>query len=157
VTTSTSPRRALAALAVGAVFLLAGCGDDDTDADTGGGTADETADGTDGGTVVVRVDDPAAPVDATVGQEIHVPLASNPTTGYAWQVVDAGDPAVVAFVTSDYEADQPVLEGSGGVETLVFQAVGEGETTVSLGYAFEGDDPASESTDEVVLTIVVAG
>jgi inhibitor of cysteine peptidase len=101
------------------------------------------------------VTEPSLPVTATVGQTIAVPLDANPTTGYSWIVVDAGDPAVVAFAGTSYEQSEPETDGGGGVETVVFEARGVGETVVVLAYAFEGDVPTTDPAELVELAVTV--
>jgi inhibitor of cysteine peptidase len=86
-------------------------------------------------------------VELAAGQILVITLASNPTTGYRWEVVDL-DTAVLQqmgeaeFQSSD--AGGTPLVGAGGVEVFRFEAAGSGQTALTLVYHRsweEGVDP----------------
>jgi predicted secreted protein len=122
-----------------------------------GATDDSTTGDSEAGFDTVVVGEPSLPITASVGQSIAVPLTSNPTTGYSWVVTDPGDTTVVEFVASSFESSDPDgdTDGAGGTETLVFQAMAPGETTIELAYVFEGDVPTTDASELLELTITV--
>jgi inhibitor of cysteine peptidase len=103
---------------------------------TGGGT-----------TIELTSADAGSAVPARVGDRIVISLEANPTTGYSWQQVPGLDESVVKFVSEDYQQApaSPNMVGVGGTDTLTYEAVGEGTTTVALGYQRSGDATAAES------------
>ena len=96
-----------------ALFAAAGCGS--------------------GGEVKIGDTDDGGQVPLEVGQTLVLSLDSNPTTGYQWEITEL-DEAILKQTSHEYEADQPVLIGSGGKEVWRFQAQSSGSTTLSLGY-----------------------
>jgi inhibitor of cysteine peptidase len=76
-------------------------------------------------------------VDTRKGDVLVVPLDSNPTTGYHWEVSEVdtnilkqkGEPEY----TPNSAANPPVI-GAGGKQTFRFDVVGTGETTLKLVY-----------------------
>jgi inhibitor of cysteine peptidase len=92
-------------------------------------------------------------VEIEKGQVIVLKLASNPTTGYDWEITGL-DTAILQQVGEvDYKSDSNLV-GSGGINTWTFKAVGSGETHLTLIYhrSFEKDIPPLEMFD---LDIVV--
>lgn len=73
-------------------------------------------------------------IDVAVGQEFTVTLASNATTGYHWELSAPLDEAVVRLIGSDYRAADTKLLGAPGKEVWTFQAVGPGQTVITLKY-----------------------
>lgn len=116
-----------------ALFAAAGCGS--------------------GGEVKIGDTDDGGQVPLEVGQTLVLSLDSNPTTGYQWEITEL-DEAILKQTGHEYEADQPVLIGSGGKEVWRFQAQSPGSTTLSLGYRRsweEGVEPIQTFSVEVVV------
>ncbi len=71
------------------------------------------------------------------GQELVVTLASNPTTGYRWEIAEA-DKAILRQVGgAEFKSSasgNPPLVGAGGTETFRFEPIGAGTTTLKLVY-----------------------
>ena len=71
------------------------------------------------------------------GQELLVALASNPTTGYRWEVSEV-DKAILRQVgDAEFKSSasgNPPLVGAGGTETFHFEAIGTGTTTLKIVY-----------------------
>jgi inhibitor of cysteine peptidase len=86
-----------------------------------------------GGEVTVGEAENGSRVTLEVGQILVLILASNPTTGYQWEITEL-DQAIVEETDHEYQADQPTLAGSGGKEIWRFQAQASGTTTLSLEY-----------------------
>ncbi len=118
------------------VAALAACGSDD--------------DGV-GARPVLDGGDIGSEITVGVGEEFEVRLESNPTTGYAWQVVELPD--AISEVSRDYEAPDTSLVGAGGVEVFVFDGVAEGSGELRLEYVRSFDDPPvpAETADFQVM------
>lgn len=143
---------------LGALTLLVGgpaaCGGDDDGAAGTTTSAEETTTTTAGSTTTTAADgavtlsDPATPIVVAPGQGFTITVASNPTTGYEWGVTAAPDEAVATYVGSDYTPDPSSVgvEGGGGVQTLTFSAVAEGDTQVGLRYSQPWDPQPDDET-----------
>lgn len=81
---------------------------------------------------------------ASAGQNFTVTLDSNPSTGYQWDVSAIANNDLVRFIKSDFVQSDSGLIGAGGKQTLTFQALKAGETTIVLDYArpWEKENPA---------------
>lgn len=115
-----------------ALVLMAGCG---------GGAMMPVATPEPGtepeGEVVLTVADNGRAVVMEPGQDLVISLASNPTTGYRWEVLDVDEAilrqeAEAEFVAPD--TGQTPVAGAGGTETFRFRAEGSGETELELVY-----------------------
>jgi inhibitor of cysteine peptidase len=89
------------------------------------------------GEVVLGGEDNGGQVALSVGQSLVVTLASNPTTGYSWQVAE-GTGTVLAQVGEAIYRETPQegtpLVGVGGTETFRFEARAAGQTSLLLEY-----------------------
>jgi len=134
------------------LILAAGCGTSGeampSDADRSPDTALQAGD------ILIDGDDRDRQIDMTVGQVLIVSLPSNPTTGFQWEVVEIDGAVLQLGEAADYEASQPELAGSGGVETFYFEAKSDGQITLKLIYHRsweEGVDPVDEFSVSVVV------
>jgi len=75
-------------------------------------------------------------INVKTGDVVTVTLASNPTTGYSWQVMEFDNSILIQDGEPDYKQSPGAegLVGAGGTETFRFKVIGNGETTLSLGY-----------------------
>jgi inhibitor of cysteine peptidase len=89
--------------------------------------------------VVLDQTDVGTEVSVEVGEQFEVRLESNPTTGYAWQVVE--QPDAVTLVSSEYEAPDTSLVGAGGVEAFVFEGASAGSGELRLEYLRSFEKP----------------
>jgi inhibitor of cysteine peptidase len=91
------------------------------------------------------------------GTHFKVRLASNATTGYAWEL-RALDETIVAQVGNQYIAPDTDLVGAGGAEEWEFAAQAAGTTTLQMEYrrSWEPDTPAPE-TFELTIQVVTSG
>ena len=99
-------------------------------------------------------EDTGAPIEAKIGEKFKIALDSNQTTGYQWELSEPLDESVVKLIGSEYISDKPITAGSGGVEVWTFEAVGEGETEISMAYvrSWEKDvEPAQSKTLKVTV------
>jgi len=87
------------------------------------------------------------------GQTLVLKLASNPTTGYDWEIVDLNGAILEQVGEVDYKSDSALI-GSGGVNTYTFKTVGSGNMQLSLVYhrSWEKDIPPIE-TYELDVTV----
>jgi inhibitor of cysteine peptidase len=78
-------------------------------------------------------------IQVHVGDEIHIALNANPSTGYSWSV-EKSDGTLLTLKQSDFSASSSAI-GGGGTQTLTFVAKSVGTATLQLKYwrSFEGD------------------
>jgi inhibitor of cysteine peptidase len=136
-------------VAVLAVWGLAGCGR--------GGPADEVPQERPAGEVLLDSEDDGRQVDLAVGQGLVVTLASNPTTGYSWQVQEGPGPVLAQVGEVEYrEAPQEAtpLVGAGGTETFHFEAKAVGQTRLVLEYRRPWEETV-EPEDSFAVEVVV--
>ena len=117
-----------------------GTGGDETGGDETGG--DETGGDDDGDAL-------------RVGDELIIELPSNASTGYAWDLREPADSAIVDLESVTYVMDDAPdgMSGVGGTEVFRFRATGVGTTTIRLEYvqSWEPDDSADTHTQEVTV------
>jgi predicted secreted protein len=79
------------------------------------------------------------------GQGLEINLISNPSTGYAWDVVEYNQNILVKEEEYGPLIPKPDEEGSPGEQIFIFRAVGKGQTILRLIYTREvkGIEPAS--------------
>ena len=91
------------------------------------------------------------------GQELVVALASNPTTGYRWEVAEADEAILRQIGDAEFKSSasgNPPLVGAGGTETFRFETIGAGTTTLKMIYrrSWEKDVPPIKTfTVQVVV------
>ncbi len=91
-------------------------------------------------------------IEIEEGELVVLELASNPTTGYDWDLIEI-DPAILSQVGDvDYKADS-MLIGSGGVNTYIFEAVASGSTRLKLIYrrSWEIDAPPMQTFEVGII------
>jgi len=100
----------------------------------------------------ISAEDNGGQVTFEVGQTLVLTLASNPTTGYEWEIAEI-DEAILKETHHEYKADWPVLIGSGGRDVWYFRAEAEGRTTLTLNYrrSWEEAEPIQTFGVEVVV------
>lgn len=142
---------------LGVLVLAAGCASSDSappdaDVDRGGeptivpGAADVTLGAADNG----------RQVELSSGQVLVVTLASNPTTGYSWEVSEVDEAVLTQLGEAEFRqapAEGEPVTGAGGTETFRFAAAA-GETTLTLVYhrPWEKDvEPLETFTVQVVV------
>ncbi len=97
--------------------------------------------------------DPATLIEVEEGDEFAIVLESNPTTGYQWKLAEPLDEQIIHLVKTAYEAPDKELLGAGGEEKWTFEAVGLGDTSITLAYVRPWEDaddelPLMEEEDE---------
>jgi inhibitor of cysteine peptidase len=128
-------RRLMVAVVIATLGVAAvSCGDDNEAAE-------------DTGSIPVFTDD-ADTISVTAGEEFALRLKSNPSTGYSWELQEPLDDSILVSKGSDFEQGESNAPGAGGHELLTYEAVGDGTTTISLGYLQPFDDaPPTETMD----------
>ncbi len=72
-------------------------------------------------------------VDVDIGDIFSIELASNATTGYAWEST-IGDEAVLLEVDHRYLSPTTTQVGAGGYERFMYEAMASGDTTIEFEY-----------------------
>jgi len=73
-------------------------------------------------------------VSVNSGGQLAVSLDGNPTTGYTWEAQDLDASLLKQVGGVDFKSSNPNLVGSGGQQTLRFQALRPGTTVLTLVY-----------------------
>ena len=84
----------------------------------------------------ILVNQDGKPTHLAVGQTVVVKLASNPSTGYGWDVKQA-DNGVLQQVNHSFEQPpqtNPPMTGAGGTEVWAFKALKTGQQTLHFAY-----------------------
>jgi inhibitor of cysteine peptidase len=102
----------------------------------------------------VQVSDPAKNLEATVGNEFKIVIASNASTGYHWGLVGDLDTTIVEYVSNEYKGIGPAVPGKGGEEVWTFKAVAAGQTQITLGYYPPSNQP-TDPQQTITFTVVV--
>jgi predicted secreted protein len=95
--------------------------------------------------------DPGSPVKARAGEPFTIVIASNPSTGYHWELTE--ELSGIELVSRDYKADEPIVPGSGGVDIWTFKADSPGQFKLVFG-SFPPSDP-SEPEQTITFEVVV--
>lgn len=104
-------------------------------------------------TIKLDVSDAGHRVELKKGQRLEISLEANPTTGYEWEV-EKLDEQILRPVGEPEFKPQSDLMGAPGVQTLHFQAVSAGQTTLRLMYHRrweKGVEPLQTYSVEVVV------
>lgn len=139
--------------------LVVGCGGSDrAQPGVDEGQVEATAGaGEQDGVVTLDAEDNGRQVEVAPGQVLAVSLASNPTTGYRWEVAEVDqavlEPQGEAEFRQEDTGDQQLV-GVGGTETLRFLAKDPGQTKLGLAYrrSWEKDvEPLETFSVQVVV------
>lgn len=92
-------------------------------------------------------------VELQKGQTLVIPLESNPSTGYVWEVVELEESILRQMGEPEFQSESN-LPGAGGTETWRFQATKAGQTALELVYHRpweEGEEPLETFSLQVVV------
>ncbi|GAB2778793.1 protease inhibitor I42 family protein [Streptomyces daliensis] len=93
-------------------------------------------------------------VSVAPGETFSLQLEENASTGYRWRVEEPEpDADVVTGTGSRYEADEPVLVGSGGGRYLDFRAGEPGHTKIKLLYCRQCGTPDEDTGSPEATTV----
>jgi len=96
-------------------------------------------------------------MEVTVGQNFVISLASNPTTGYSWELTSSL-PTWLELIGSEYvpTPTDPPMVGSGGTEEWTFRANAAGTTAITFVYRqpwATNEPPALQETFVIVARL----
>ena len=97
---------------------------------------------------------PSKPVELATGQPLKLTLATNPSTGYQWQLAAPFDQAVLRFTSSLHMRSEAGLPGASGQEILGFTAAQRGKAVISLKYVRPWERKAPPGKTMTVQVIV---
>ncbi len=108
-----------------------------------------------GATNEVKLDagDDGSQVELDAGQTLVVSLEGNPTTGYTWEAAELDEQVLRQAGETEFKPESDAI-GAGGVQTLRFETVNTGQTTLKLVYhrPWEEDvEPAETFSVQVVV------
>lgn len=95
-----------------------------------------------------------ATLSVKTNEHFYITLSSNPSTGYEWRIASVSNPDVVQFVDNQYIHPESELLGAAGKQILTFNALQEGDATITVEYVrpFErGVPPVSIYVAEVMV------
>ena len=93
------------------------------------------------------------PLQVKTGDEFTIVVHANPSTGYRWRLAEPLDETIVHFLAHEYRADKPVQPGSGGWDVWTFEALGPGETTITLNNFPPDSDTTPCETTTFTITV----
>jgi len=96
-------------------------------------------------------EDPSVPIKIKKGKKFTIKLKSNPSTGYAWHWAECLDSTGLSMLKSEYDADKPILAGSGGHHFWHFKPIKAGTYYIKLRYSRS----ESGKEDPIVFTVEV--
>ena len=97
--------------------------------------------------------DDGSQVELKAGQTLIVNLEGNPTTGYTWEAAELDEQVLRQVGEAEFKPETDAI-GSGGVQTLRFETVNSGQTTLNLVYhrSWEAEEePAETFSVQVVV------
>jgi inhibitor of cysteine peptidase len=97
--------------------------------------------------------DDGSQVELKAGQTLIVSLEGNPTTGYTWEAAELDEQVLRQVGEAEFKPDSDAI-GAGGIQTLRFETVNSGQTTLNLVYhrSWETDEePAETFSVQVVV------
>ena len=108
-------------------------------------------------TVEVNEDNDGGQIELELDKLLVVTLASNPSTGYRWELVENNESILKQFGEVEFKSSQtgePPMPGAGGWEIFRFKAISAGQITLKLVYHSlfeEGVEPINTFSIEVVV------
>jgi len=99
--------------------------------------------------IVVTAADDGSLIQLGAGEVLVVQLQAQPSTGYGWQPVAPGEGDILSQAgLEEFQAESNLL-GASGTQTLRFQAVRDGDTTLRLEYRRPWEAVAPEDSFSV--------
>ena len=96
--------------------------------------------------------DPSVPLEVTAGTEFYIAAPSNPSTGYAWQVMNSWNPKIMVMHAAEYQSTAPEgIVGGGGLDIWRFDALSAGDVT----FVISSFPPGNTNDPEQTLTFVI--
>ena len=104
--------------------------------------------------ISLGADADGAQVELAVGERLVIRLDGNPSTGYTWEVKEGAGTILAQVGETEFEGGDPSLVGSGGTQTLTFEAARAGTTTLVLVY-HRPWEVGVEPVDTFTVTVTV--
>jgi predicted secreted protein len=104
------------------------------------------------GGITLHAGDDGSQVDLVKGQTFVVSLEGSPSTGYTWEAVEYDERILRQVGEPGFTPESNVL-GASGIQTLRFDAVGKGRTTLRLVYHRPWEDAEPEQTFSVEIVV----
>lgn len=82
----------------------------------------------------ILLTDPAKPIEVKKGETFSIHLASNPTTGFKWQLAGQLDSSILIQAGHEFLRPSSMFVGAGGKEIWTFKAVAGGKTVIEMEY-----------------------
>ncbi len=98
--------------------------------------------------------DPAKPIEVKKGETFSIHLASNPTTGFKWQLAGPIDGSILIEAGHEYLRPASMLVGAGGKEIWKFRAAGKGKTVIEMEYVRSWEKqtaPAGKASFRIIV------
>jgi inhibitor of cysteine peptidase len=83
--------------------------------------------------LVLGAKDEGRQIELQTGETLTINLEGNPTTGYTWELVESKGAIMRQIGEAEFKADSDLV-GAGGMQTLRFEAVTEGQMELTLVY-----------------------
>jgi len=103
--------------------------------------------------VKLDVGDDDSQVELNAGQTLVVSLEGNPTTGYTWEAAELDEQVLRQVGEVEFKPESDAI-GAGGVQTLRFETVSSGQTTLKLVYRRPWEEDVEPSETFSVQVIV---
>jgi inhibitor of cysteine peptidase len=103
----------------------------------------------------VSITDPAQPIKIKEGRTFTIHLASNPTTGFKWQLAGPLDRSILTEAGHKYIRPASNLIGAGGKEIWKFKAIGKGKTVIEMEYVRpweKNTEPAQRASFKITVS-----
>ncbi len=105
--------------------------------------------------IVLDIEDNGTTINIEIGQSFEVRLASNATTGFEWSIAEL-DTQIVENTGFEYVLDQPVMTGSGGMDSWIFTGRSVGTTQLQLVYSRSWESVPPAQTFEITINVTAA-
>ncbi len=83
--------------------------------------------------VLLGADDNARQIELNRGQTLAIALEANPTTGYTWEAAEFDEHVLRQAGETKFQPQSSAI-GAGGMQTLRFEAMNAGKTSLKLVY-----------------------
>jgi len=103
--------------------------------------------------VKLDVGDDGSQVELNAGQTLVVSLEGNPTTGYTWEAAELDEQVLQQVGEAEFKPESDAI-GAGGMQTLRFETVNSGQTTLNLVYRRPWEEDVEPSETFSVQVVV---
>lgn len=88
-----------------------------------------------------------------VGDTLVIDLASNPSTGYKWEIASKIKPKIIKFIDNEYKANSNTntMVGAGGFDTWRYSVNKKGVLYMNFKYIKEPNDIGKEKFFKIIV------